>query len=69
MSLLQIPFSVNLKEDGERVAEKFYETFHGTNVNIQVSNLLIVQKDSNGFHLRIGQKKKILMQKICDSIY
>ncbi|KAG5391523.1 hypothetical protein IGI04_021486 [Brassica rapa subsp. trilocularis] len=31
----EIPFSVNLRESGESIAEKFYETFHGTNINIQ----------------------------------
>ncbi|XP_010461674.1 PREDICTED: Down syndrome critical region protein 3 homolog [Camelina sativa] len=29
----EIPFSLNLREPG--IVEKFYETFHGTNINIQ----------------------------------
>ncbi|AEE32314.1 Vacuolar protein sorting-associated protein 26 [Arabidopsis thaliana] len=35
----EIPFSLNLREPGEGIVEKFYETFHGTNINIQVSNI------------------------------
>ncbi|CAD5314959.1 unnamed protein product [Arabidopsis thaliana] len=31
----EIPFSLNLREPGEGLVEKFYETFHGTNINIQ----------------------------------
>ncbi|KAJ4848370.1 hypothetical protein Tsubulata_020437 [Turnera subulata] len=31
----EIPFSVVLKQPGEENLEKFYETFHGTNISIQ----------------------------------
>lgn len=31
----QIPFSVILRQPGKDL-EKFYETFHGSNINIQV---------------------------------
>lgn len=32
----QIPFSMNLKQHGEENLERFYETFHGADINIQV---------------------------------
>uniref|UniRef100_A0A2P2JXS3 Vacuolar protein sorting-associated protein 26C n=2 Tax=Rhizophora mucronata TaxID=61149 RepID=A0A2P2JXS3_RHIMU len=31
----EIPFSIILKQPGEENLERFYETFHGTNINIQ----------------------------------
>ncbi|XP_030442507.1 uncharacterized protein LOC115664763 isoform X4 [Syzygium oleosum] len=31
----EIPFSVTLKQSGDDTRERFYETFHGANINIQ----------------------------------
>jgi ABC-type uncharacterized transport system permease subunit len=35
--LWQIPFSILLRKPGEDNLERFYETFHGANISIQVS--------------------------------
>ncbi|KAJ0048524.1 hypothetical protein Pint_17081 [Pistacia integerrima] len=32
----EIPFSINLRQRGEENLERFYETFHGRNISIQV---------------------------------
>ncbi|XP_010549062.1 PREDICTED: Down syndrome critical region protein 3 homolog isoform X2 [Tarenaya hassleriana] len=31
----EIPFSITLRDPGENASEKFYETFHGSDINIQ----------------------------------
>ncbi|KDO47394.1 hypothetical protein CISIN_1g0186671mg, partial [Citrus sinensis] len=31
----EVPFSMNLKQHGEENLERFYETFHGADINIQ----------------------------------
>lgn len=36
LCLWQIPFSMNIRQPREENLEKFYETFHGGNINIQV---------------------------------
>ncbi|KAH9763424.1 vacuolar protein sorting-associated protein 26 [Citrus sinensis] len=34
----EVPFSMNLKQHGEENLERFYETFHGADINIQVAD-------------------------------
>ncbi|XP_056175124.1 uncharacterized protein LOC115664763 isoform X2 [Syzygium oleosum] len=38
----EIPFSVTLKQSGDDTRERFYETFHGANINIQGMKFWII---------------------------
>nr|VDC65106.1 unnamed protein product [Brassica rapa] len=58
----EIPFSVNLRESGESIAEKFYETFHGTNINIQVSYLLTVDIPRGYLHKPLSATMEFIIE-------
>lgn len=39
--LQQIPFSIVLRQPGEENLERIYETYHGSNISIQVMTFFI----------------------------
>ena len=44
--LWQVPFTMVLKQTGEKSLGRFYETFHGTDISIQV-NIFFVEEMCN----------------------
>ncbi|KAM1129743.1 hypothetical protein ACFX13_040206 [Malus domestica] len=56
----EIPFSINIKQPGEKNLEKFYETFHGGNINIQY--LLTVDISRGYLHKSLSTTMEFIVE-------
>ncbi|XP_009356027.2 vacuolar protein sorting-associated protein 26C isoform X2 [Pyrus x bretschneideri] len=56
----EIPFSINIKQPGEKNLERFYETFHGGNINIQY--LLTVDISRGYLHKSLSTTMEFIVE-------
>ncbi|KAL6281698.1 hypothetical protein ACE6H2_018579 [Prunus campanulata] len=56
----EIPFSMNIKQPGEKNLERFYETFHGANINIQY--LLTVDISRGYLHKSLSTTMEFIVE-------